>query len=143
MHLKDVHKGGGGITCGDGVCLQQPDLGCCMTAHVLQLSAVGCSTRPKRRNEPCYQPKTQVREYLAQIRAEFDMLMAENEARPEPERLPRSAFEIDVGLRDMVAEVRACEATSPYLPSAHSLWELHEAVCMLLASAVTQRMEQP
>ena len=34
---------------------------------------------------------------------QFEALLAENEARPESERLPRSAFEIDVGLREMVA----------------------------------------
>jgi hypothetical protein len=35
-------------------------------------------------------------------RAEFETLLAENAAKPEAERLPRSAFEIDVGLREMV-----------------------------------------
>lgn len=38
-----------------------------------------------------------------QIRAEFEALLAENAAKPEAERLPRSAFEIDAGLREMVA----------------------------------------
>eukprot|EP00983_Pelagomonas_calceolata_P110429 1159668-Pelagomonas_calceolata.AAC.9 len=48
-----------------------------------------------------------VRDYLHQIRTEFEALVAENAAKPEAERLPRSAFEIDVGLREMIAEVGA------------------------------------
>lgn len=40
------------------------------------------------------------------IRSEFEALLAENEAKPEAERLPRSVFEIDPGLREMVAEVK-------------------------------------
>ncbi len=51
--------------------------------------------------------KQGVREYLTQIRSEFEALLAENEAKPEAERLPRSAFEIDVGLREMVAQETA------------------------------------
>lgn len=43
-----------------------------------------------------------VREHLAQIRAEFEKLLAENAAKPEAERLPRSHFEIDPGLREMM-----------------------------------------
>ncbi len=50
----------------------------------------------------------QVREYLNRIRDEFESLLAENESKPESERLPRSAFEIDVGLREMVAQVCVC-----------------------------------
>lgn len=45
-----------------------------------------------------------MREQLAAIRAEFEALLAENAARPEAERLPREVFEIDPGLRAMVAE---------------------------------------
>lgn len=52
--------------------------------------------------------KMGVREQLQQIRAEFEALMAANAAKPEAERLPRSAFEIDVGLREMMEEVRQC-----------------------------------
>lgn len=48
---------------------------------------------------------TGVREYLGQIRREFEALLAENAAKPEAERLPRSAFEVDLGLREMIAEV--------------------------------------
>ena len=48
-----------------------------------------------------------VRDYLHEIRMEFESLLAENAAKPEAERLPRSAFEVDPGLREMIAEVRA------------------------------------
>jgi len=51
--------------------------------------------------------KMGVRDYLHQIRTEFEALVAENAAKPEAERLPRSAFEIDVGLREMIAEETA------------------------------------
>lgn len=49
-----------------------------------------------------------VRDYLKLIRSEFEALLAENAAKPEAERLPRSAFEVDPGLREMIAEVSQC-----------------------------------
>ncbi|KAF5842039.1 hypothetical protein DUNSADRAFT_9608 [Dunaliella salina] len=51
--------------------------------------------------------KMGVRDYLHQIRKEFEALVAENAAKPEAERLPRSAFEVDIGLREMIAEETA------------------------------------
>lgn len=39
---------------------------------------------------------------LTQIRAEFEKLLSENAAKPEAERLPRSHFEIDPGLKEMM-----------------------------------------
>lgn len=60
--------------------------------------------RPRR---ACASPG--VREHLHLIRSEFEALLAENAAKPEAERLPRSAFEIDPGLREMIAQVgRVC-----------------------------------
>ncbi|MEW5304835.1 MAG: hypothetical protein WDW36_007418 [Sanguina aurantia] len=57
--------------------------------------------------------KLGVREQLALIRAEFEELLAENAARPEAERLPRSEFEMDPGLREaMEAEACAQEAVA-------------------------------
>lgn len=56
----------------------------------------------------CFLAATGVRDYLHQIRKEFEALVAENAAKPEAERLPRSAFEVDIGLREMIAEVDAC-----------------------------------
>ncbi|KAL6756288.1 hypothetical protein V8C86DRAFT_2652820 [Haematococcus lacustris] len=48
--------------------------------------------------------KMGVREVLEQIRSEFEAMLAENAAKPESERLPRSAFEIDPGLRELVEQ---------------------------------------
>ena len=39
---------------------------------------------------------------FSQIRTEFEKLLAENATKPEAERLPRSQFEIDPGLREMM-----------------------------------------
>jgi hypothetical protein len=38
------------------------------------------------------------------IKKDFHQLLAENEARPEAERLPRSHFNIDPELRDMIEQ---------------------------------------
>jgi hypothetical protein len=46
-----------------------------------------------------------VRDYLHKIRSEFEALLEENAAKPEAVRLPRSAFEVDPGLQEMIAEV--------------------------------------
>jgi WD40 repeat protein len=46
--------------------------------------------------------KMGVREQLKLIRDEFEALLKENEARPEAERIPRSLFEIDPDLRNMI-----------------------------------------
>ena len=46
--------------------------------------------------------KMGVREQLRLIREEFEALLAENEARPEAERILRSMFEIDPDLRTMI-----------------------------------------
>jgi hypothetical protein len=54
----------------------------------------------------CYLPC--VADVLPLDRAEFETLLAENAAKPEAERLPRSAFEIDVGLREMVGGLVYC-----------------------------------
>ncbi len=43
-----------------------------------------------------------MRDFLKQIRTEFETLLAENNAKPEAERVPRSEFEIDPGLREMM-----------------------------------------
>lgn len=42
---------------------------------------------------------------MQKIRSEFEALLEENAAKPEAERLPRSAFEVDQGLHEMIAEV--------------------------------------
>lgn len=55
----------------------------------------------QQRDHP-WLPCAGVREYLQQIRKEFEAMLAENQARPESERLPRSEFEIDPGLREMM-----------------------------------------
>jgi len=43
-----------------------------------------------------------VREFLEKLKAEYKALRVENELKPENERLPNSAFEVDPGLRDVV-----------------------------------------
>eukprot|EP00798_Chlamydomonas_sp_ICE-L_P007462 gene7462-603_t len=48
--------------------------------------------------------KMDVREFLGQIRTEFEALLSENKAKPEAEKLSRSDFEIDPGLREMIEE---------------------------------------
>ncbi|KAG2482730.1 hypothetical protein HYH03_018361 [Edaphochlamys debaryana] len=54
--------------------------------------------------------KLSVRERLARIRAEFESLLAENEAQPEPLRLARGELEVDPGLRAiMEAEAKRRE----------------------------------
>jgi cilia- and flagella-associated protein 44 len=50
--------------------------------------------------------KVNLRDLLDHIRNDFEALLAENEAQPEAERLPKSEFEIDPGLRELMeAEV--------------------------------------
>ena len=46
--------------------------------------------------------KMGVREFLEKLKAEYKALRVENELKPENERLPNSAFEVDPGLRDVV-----------------------------------------
>jgi len=46
--------------------------------------------------------KLGVRGYINKLRDEFQALLAENEARPPHERLPREAFEVDPGIREVV-----------------------------------------
>lgn len=58
-----------------------------------------CATQARAAEEK----KLGVREQLALIRAEFEELLAENAARPEAERLPRSEFEMDPGAREQAA----------------------------------------
>jgi hypothetical protein len=56
--------------------------------------------------------KLGIKEYLAQIRAEFEALLAENISRPEAERLPRSELEIDPG-----EQATPCPAVPPAIHS--------------------------
>ena len=50
---------------------------------------------------------------VCRIKADFEQLLAENEARPEGERLPRAAFDIDPDLRPTIeAETVAAEAAA-------------------------------
>lgn len=46
--------------------------------------------------------KLSVRERVSRIRSEFEALLAANEAQPEALRLPRAAFEVDPGLRQLM-----------------------------------------
>ena len=47
---------------------------------------------------------------LCRIKKEFQELIAENDARPEAERLDRSHFDIDPEMRDMIEEeIQAAE----------------------------------
>lgn len=60
-----------------------------------------CRTQARAAEEK----KLGVREQLALIRAEFEELLADNAARSEAERLPRSEFEMDPGEREQAARI--------------------------------------
>lgn len=60
-----------------------------------------CRTQARAAEEK----KLGVREQLALIRAEFEELLADNAARPEAERLPRSEFEMDPGEHEQAARI--------------------------------------
>ena len=52
--------------------------------------------------EAAEEAKLGVRGYVYKLRGEFQVLLAENEAKPPHERLPREAFEVDPGIHEVV-----------------------------------------